>query len=47
LVVEIAPQPRDCRELDAVGLLMKADPKPEVGRIDAELAFDGDDVGGD
>ncbi len=23
---------------------MQADPEPEVGRLDAELAFDGDDV---
>ena len=34
-------------ELHAVGLLVHADPEPEVGRVDAELALDLDEVGGD
>ena len=47
LLVEIAPQPFDRRELDSVSLLVQADPQPEVGRIHSELTLDGDDVRGD
>ncbi len=39
--------PRHGGELDPVGLLVQAHPQPEVGGVDAELALDVDDVGGD
>ena len=41
---QMALQPVDGRELHAVGLLVQAHPEPEVGRVDLEFAFDGDDV---
>ena len=44
LLVQIAPQPGHRGELHPVGLLVQADPEAEVGRVDVELALDGDDV---
>ena len=46
LGVEVVAHPRHGGELHAVGLLVEADPEAEVGRVDAELALDVDDVGG-
>ena len=40
-------QPRHGGELHPVGLLVQADPEPEVGGVDVELALDVDDVGRD
>ena len=44
---EVVAHPRDGGELHPVGLLVEADPEPEVGRVGAELALDVDDVGRD
>ncbi len=41
---EVVAHPRDGGELDPVGLLVEADPEPEVGGVGAELALDVDDV---
>ena len=42
---EVVAHPRDGGELHPVGLLVEADPEPEVGGVGAELALDVDDVG--
>ncbi len=44
---EVAAQPRVGGELHAVGLLVQADPQPEVIRVDAQLPLHLDDVGRD
>ncbi len=46
LGAQVVAHPRDRGELHAVRLLVEADPQPEVGRVDAELTLDVDDVGG-
>ncbi len=47
LGVQVAAQPRHGGELDPVGLLVQADPEPEVAGGEAELALHRDDVRGD
>src|SRR5215207_607629 len=46
LRVHVLPQPGNRGELNAVRLLVQADPEPEVGRIDLQLTLDRDDVRG-
>ena len=46
LALHVVPQPGHRGELEPVSLLVQAHPAPEVVRVDAELAFDHDDVGG-
>ena len=41
---QVVPQPRHRGELHAVGLLVQAHPQPEVGVVDAQLAFGLGDV---
>ena len=41
---QVVAQPRHGAELHPVGLLVQADPEPEVARVDAHLALGGDDV---
>ena len=45
LALHVVPQPRDRGELEPVRLLVQAYPAPEIMGVDAELAFDHDDVG--
>jgi hypothetical protein len=47
LLVEVVAHPRHRGELHAVGLLVQADPEPEVGGVGVDLALDVDDVGRD
>lgn len=47
LALEVVAEPGHAGELGAVGLLVEGDPEPEVVRVDVQLAFDVDDVGGD
>ena len=44
LALEVVAQPRHGGELDPVGLLVEADPQPEVGRVGLELALGVHDV---
>ena len=44
-VDDVLAQPWHCRELHPVGLLVQADPEPEVRRVDAELGLGVQHVG--
>ena len=46
LAQQMIAQPRNRRELDAVSLLVQADPESEVLRVDVEFALDVHDVRG-